>query len=237
MPDFLVGPVICDLYLLRFPHILKYETGGQGDGKNRGYQIQLPVATLAAFFGVGQNESKEASFRFATDTVKVHLAHFGNNTHRVRLRPLQNIARPAIVVFERRAIRPALTVALLGKLFRAPLPQGQREAITKAAACCWIFTENLLTFLNRLPGSALTHTDVTQRLRAFWEDRGLTIRTSIMPIECTFYQCVRPAVRFERPPPGATFGCSKQAFLLGLSCYFGGEYGDCHQDQCHALAG
>jgi len=80
---------------------LKYETGGQGDGKNRGYQIQLPVATLAAFFGVGQNESKEASFRFATDTVKVHLTHFGNNTHRVRLRPLQNIARPAIVVFER----------------------------------------------------------------------------------------------------------------------------------------
>lgn len=81
--------------------ILKYETGGQGDGTNRGYQIQLPVATLATFFGVGENESKEASFRFPSETVKVHLTHFGNNTHRVRLRPIRDIARPAIVIFKR----------------------------------------------------------------------------------------------------------------------------------------
>ncbi|MCK1715215.1 MULTISPECIES: phospholipase D family protein [unclassified Bradyrhizobium] len=81
--------------------ILKYETGGQGNSKNQGYQIQLPVGTLATFFGVGQNESKEATFRFPNEMVKVHLTHFGNNTHRLRLRPLQSIARPAVVIFER----------------------------------------------------------------------------------------------------------------------------------------
>jgi hypothetical protein len=81
--------------------ILKYETGGQGNSKSQGYQIQLPVGTLATFFGIRQNESKEATFRFPNDVVKVHLTHFQNNTHRLRLRPLQNIARPAIVIFRR----------------------------------------------------------------------------------------------------------------------------------------
>jgi hypothetical protein len=79
--------------------ILKYETGG--NNMSVGYQIQLPVATLATFFGVGQNQSKEATFRFPKETVKVHLTHFENNTHRLRLRPLQNIVRPAIVIFNR----------------------------------------------------------------------------------------------------------------------------------------
>ena len=76
--------------------ILKHETGG-------GHQIQLPVATLGAFFGVGKGETKEATFRFpsAGESVQVNLTHFGNNTHRIRLRPLKEIPRPAIVVFER----------------------------------------------------------------------------------------------------------------------------------------
>jgi hypothetical protein len=47
---------------------------------------------------------------------------------------------------------------------------GQREAIAKAAACCWIPTDDLMAFLNRLPGPVLTRTDVAQRLRAFWEE-------------------------------------------------------------------
>jgi HKD family nuclease len=81
--------------------ILSSETGGQGDGEHPGYQIQLPVATLATFFGVGENETREATFRFPEDSVTVHLTHFGNNTHRVRLRPLRDIDRPAIVVFTR----------------------------------------------------------------------------------------------------------------------------------------
>jgi hypothetical protein len=48
--------------------------------------------------------------------------------------------------------------------------EGRREEVAKAASCCWIPTEDLLTFLNRLPGPILTRTDVVQRLRAFWEE-------------------------------------------------------------------
>ena len=48
--------------------------------------------------------------------------------------------------------------------------EGMREELAKAAAICWIPTEDLRVFLNRLPGPALTHTDVVQRLRAFWEE-------------------------------------------------------------------
>jgi hypothetical protein len=78
-----------------FLQILEYETGG-------GYQIQLPVATLGAFFGVGKGESKDVKFRFPSinEDVNVQLTHFGNNTHRVRLLPLREVPRPAIVVFE-----------------------------------------------------------------------------------------------------------------------------------------
>ena len=80
--------------------ILAGETGAQASG-GIGYQIQLPVATLATFFGVGPSQAQEASFRFGIDTIKVHLTHFGNNTHRVRLRPLRDVKRPAIVIFRR----------------------------------------------------------------------------------------------------------------------------------------
>lgn len=81
--------------------ILKYETGAQAAGGHAGYQIQLPVATLAAFFGIAPNQSQVATFNFGTDIITVHLTHFGNNTHRVRLKPLRDIKRPAIVVFTR----------------------------------------------------------------------------------------------------------------------------------------
>jgi hypothetical protein len=47
---------------------------------------------------------------------------------------------------------------------------GPREELAKAAAPCWIPTEDLQAFLNRLPGAALTRTDVVQRLRAFYEE-------------------------------------------------------------------
>ncbi|MER8948073.1 phospholipase D family protein [Mesorhizobium sp. M0809] len=81
--------------------ILLYETGAQAAGGHAGYQIQLPVATLAAFFGVAPNQSQVVSFHFGPEVITVHLTHFGNNTHRVRLKPLRDIKRPAIVVFER----------------------------------------------------------------------------------------------------------------------------------------
>ena len=47
---------------------------------------------------------------------------------------------------------------------------GPREQIARAAAPCWIPINDLLAFLNRLPGPALTRTDVAQRLRAFYEE-------------------------------------------------------------------
>lgn len=47
---------------------------------------------------------------------------------------------------------------------------GPRQQLAKAAAPCWIPVGDLQLFLNRLPGPALTATDVAQRLRAFWEE-------------------------------------------------------------------
>ncbi len=46
---------------------------------------------------------------------------------------------------------------------------GPREPFLKSAAHCWIPIEDLLEFLNGLPGPVLTRTDVEQRLRAFHE--------------------------------------------------------------------
>jgi hypothetical protein len=47
---------------------------------------------------------------------------------------------------------------------------GQRELIAKSAVRCWIPTEDLRDFLNRMPGPPLTTTDVAQRLKAFEEE-------------------------------------------------------------------
>ena len=80
--------------------VLAYETGGQG--ANKGYQVQLPSATLSAYFGVGPHQSQLATFKFSgKPLIKTHFTHFENNTHRVRLRPILSVARPAIVVFSR----------------------------------------------------------------------------------------------------------------------------------------
>lgn len=81
--------------------ILPFETGGS---KGRpGYQVQLPVATLGAYFGVGVDQKRIATFHFSgiSEPIKVNLTHNPNNTHRVRLRPILNIKRPAILRFER----------------------------------------------------------------------------------------------------------------------------------------
>lgn len=45
-----------------------------------------------------------------------------------------------------------------------------RGELLKAAAKTWIPIEDLCTFLNSLPGTRLTNTDVAQRLRAFQEE-------------------------------------------------------------------
>lgn len=80
--------------------IMKYETGGH-DGGGPGYQVQLPVGTLATFFGIGENEARQVMLRFPEDEFKATLTHFENNTHRVRMLPIRDIPRPAIVIFER----------------------------------------------------------------------------------------------------------------------------------------
>lgn len=48
--------------------------------------------------------------------------------------------------------------------------EGEREALLRAAADCWVPTEDLRQFLNGLSGPALTNTDVAQRLRAIHEE-------------------------------------------------------------------
>ena len=48
--------------------------------------------------------------------------------------------------------------------------QAEREDVVKAAAPCWIPTEDIRASLNNLPGPTLTKTDVEQRLRAIWEE-------------------------------------------------------------------
>ncbi len=83
------------LYLQIFAN----ETGGNVG--SAGYQVQLPVATLSAYFGVGIDETKSAEFRFPKETIETNLTHFDNHTHRVRLRPILDIPRPAILIFDR----------------------------------------------------------------------------------------------------------------------------------------
>lgn len=48
---------------------------------------------------------------------------------------------------------------------------GQREALLKSAVACWIPIEDMRDFLNRMPGSPLTTTDVGQRLKAFEDEQ------------------------------------------------------------------
>ena len=47
---------------------------------------------------------------------------------------------------------------------------GPRETVIKAAATVWLPIDDLVSFLNSLPGPRLTRTDVEQRLRAIWEE-------------------------------------------------------------------
>lgn len=48
--------------------------------------------------------------------------------------------------------------------------EGEREALLKGAALCWVPVQDLRDFLNAMPGPTLTLTDVAQRLRAFHEE-------------------------------------------------------------------
>jgi len=48
--------------------------------------------------------------------------------------------------------------------------EGEREPLLRAASARWIPIEDLLDYLNGMPGPALTATDVIQRLRAIHEE-------------------------------------------------------------------
>lgn len=47
---------------------------------------------------------------------------------------------------------------------------GQREVLLKSAVGCWIPIEDMRDFLNCMPGSPLTTTDVAQRQKAFEDE-------------------------------------------------------------------
>ncbi|MBY3529456.1 hypothetical protein HFN72_26370 [Rhizobium laguerreae] len=79
--------------------IFKRETGGQ-KGKP-GSAVQLPSATLAAYFGLGKGETRTVTFQFKDEEVKTRVIHNTNHTHQVRLNPIFSVERPAILHFER----------------------------------------------------------------------------------------------------------------------------------------
>jgi HKD family nuclease len=85
----------------RFLYLEIFETETGGSGGNKGYQVQLPAATLPAYFGLGPYEDKLATFHFSGEDIEAHFTHFYNNTHRVRLRPILDVERPAVLRFER----------------------------------------------------------------------------------------------------------------------------------------
>ncbi|MFA5601631.1 MAG: hypothetical protein WCY15_16690 [Phenylobacterium sp.] len=56
---------------------------------------------MPAYFGLGPYEDKLATFHFGDEDIEAHFTHFYNNTHRVRLRPILGVERPAVLRFER----------------------------------------------------------------------------------------------------------------------------------------
>lgn len=84
-----------NLYL----QIFERETGGQ-KGKS-GSAVQLPVATLGAYFGLAEGEQRVVTFRFPGETFDARVIHNSNHTHQVRLNPIFSVKRPAIIHFVR----------------------------------------------------------------------------------------------------------------------------------------
>jgi hypothetical protein len=81
--------------------ILARETGGQ-KGKP-GSAVQLPVATLGAYFGVARAEDRKIRLEFSDNPIDTNITHFSNNTHQVRIQPILSIARPAVLHLQRTA--------------------------------------------------------------------------------------------------------------------------------------
>jgi HKD family nuclease len=79
--------------------IFERETGGHKG--EPGAMVQLPVATLGAYFGMTGAEGRELTFEFPKEKVRSNVIHNSNHTHQVRLSPIFSVKRPAIIHFER----------------------------------------------------------------------------------------------------------------------------------------
>ena len=82
--------------------ILARETGGQRG--NSGSAVQLPVATLGAYFGVAREEDRTIRLEFPDGGFDTNITHFSNNTHQVRIQPILSISRPAVLHLQRIAL-------------------------------------------------------------------------------------------------------------------------------------
>jgi hypothetical protein len=63
---------------------------------------------------------------------------------------------------------------------------------TRSTGSCWIRAKHLADISNRLPRPGLTHTDVVQRLRAFWEEPWATYPNEELLAGC------RPLYKIEK---------------------------------------
>lgn len=79
--------------------IFERETGGQKG--QPGSAVQLPVAALGAYFGIGLGENRVITFNFPSETIVASVIHNSNHTHQVRLDPIFSVKRPAIIHFEK----------------------------------------------------------------------------------------------------------------------------------------
>lgn len=103
--------------------IFERETGGQ-KGKS-GSAVQLPVATLGAYFGLGPEEERIVTIQFPSEDVVSRITHYSNHTHQVRISPIFSVKRPAIIHFER----------VGDDLYRAKFVPASSYAKTLASKC------------------------------------------------------------------------------------------------------
>jgi len=66
---------------------------------------------------------------------------------------------------------------------------GQREVLLKSAVACWVPAEDMLAFLNGMPGPQLTTTDVLQRMKSFEEEEYFSYPKEELQTGClTLYE-------------------------------------------------
>jgi len=76
---------------------------------------------------------------------------------------------------------------------------GQREVVGKSAVGCWVPEQDLLDFLNSMPGPKLTLTDVVQRVRAFEDEDYFTYPNEQLRAGCEALYAKEKAAGTELP--------------------------------------